>query len=86
MAAIHERPTLTDLVPAISASEAELLVDILRTRTQLGECPCSVVCGSWARVKAVVDARDRGMVVVVEGDIRLTPLGREWAQAFTVPQ
>ena len=78
----HVRDTLADIAPAISMDESELLVEILRERELHGDCAPSVVCATWERVRTLVDLRDRAMVVVVDRDIRLTPLGREWAEAF----
>ena len=83
MSAAHERDTLVDAVPSISAEEADLLVAILDKLIAYDHCDAGEVCNSIALVQVVLKLQRRGMVVIKNCSLTLTELGEEWAVAFS---
>lgn len=71
-----------ETMPELPESEVRLLVTILAEHRRNGSCPPIAVGHSWETVSSLVSLSDRNMVRYRAGDIVLTPIGREWAEAF----
>lgn len=75
-------PTLTDLTPCILAEEVDMLAEIAMKLGESGECEPWKVAGTMRKVETLYGLKERGMVIVCEGSLVLTPLGVEWSIAF----